>query len=586
MAGRIPEQFIDDLIARVDIVDLIESYLPLRKAGKDFQALCPFHDEKTPSFTISREKQFYHCFGCEAHGTAIGFLMNYRNLEFVDAVEELAALTGVEVPREAGQARSAPARDLYEPLEQARSFYETQLRSHSECVRAVDYLKGRDITGQVAKTYRLGFAPSGWRNLFDFLNTKGLSEAQMERSGLAIQREGGGYYDRFRDRIMFPIHDRRGRVIGFGGRVIDAGEPKYLNSPETDVFHKGRELYGLFEALASARTLTELIVVEGYMDAIALHQFGLTNVVATLGTAVTSDHLEQLFRHAPEIVFCFDGDDAGRRAAWKALESTLPLMEGNRAVRFAFLPEGHDPDTAIRKHGVDGLFTASKNFTLSEYLIDNLKGEVDLSSGDGRARLVARAEPFLSKIPGDGHRGAGIRLLHQLTGIDERIIREDLRKGMRRRDGNRPHGGLVRFTSRTLEDRALAMLIQCPALARHLRPESARFLAEEHDDCALLLTTWEHIGNAPEVTTAGIVERWRGDAHETRITELAALELNISAEALEAELRDALTRLMERAEDKRFRRLTAIPLRDLTAEQKAIVRSYARAKPGPAAPSE
>ena len=586
MAGRIPEQFIDDLIARVDIVDLIESYLPLRKAGKDFQALCPFHDEKTPSFTISREKQFYHCFGCEAHGTAIGFLMNYRNLEFVEAVEELASVAGVEVPREAGQARTVPTRELFELLEHAGNFYETQLRTHSESERAVDYLKGRDITGQVAKAFRLGFAPPGWRNLLDCLNSRGLSETQIERCGLAIKRDGGGYYDRFRDRIMFPIHDRRGRVIGFGGRVIDAGEPKYLNSPETDVFHKGRELYGLFEALTNVHTLTELIVVEGYMDVIALHQFGMANVVATLGTAVTSDHLEQLFRHAPEIVFCFDGDDAGRRAAWKALESTLPLMDGNRQVRFAFLPDGHDPDTAIRKHGADGLFTASKNFGLSEYLIDNLKGEVDLGSGDGRARLVARAEPYLQKIPGDGHRGAGIRLLHQLTGIDERIIREDLRKGMRRLEGNRPRGDLVRFTSRTLEERALAMLIQYPTLAQHLPPESARFLAQELDDCALLLATWEHIRNATEVTTAGIVERWRGQSYEVRVAELAAFELNISADAMQAELKDAVTRLLEKAEDRRFRRLTSIPLRELTEEQKEIVRKYARGKPGPAAPSQ
>ena len=363
------------------------------------------------------------------------------------------------------------------------------------------------------------------------------------------------------------------------------GEPKYLNSPETDVFHKGRELYGLFEALANVQRLTELIVVEGYMDVIALHQFGMANVVATLGTAVTSDHLEQLFRHAPEIVFCFDGDDAGRRAAWKALESTLPLMDGNRQVRFAFLPDGQDPDTAVRKHGADGLFTASKNFGLSEYLIDNLKGEVDLGSGDGRARLVARAEPYLQKIPGDGHRGAGIRLLHQLTGIDERIIREDLRKGMRRLEGNRPRGDLVRFTSRTLEERALAMLIQCPALAQHLPPESARFLAQELDECALLLAIWEHIRNATEVTTAGIVERWRGQTYEVRVAELAALELNISADAMQAELKDAVTRLLEKAEDTRFRRLAAIPLRELTEEQKEIVRNYTGAKPSPAAPS-
>ena len=586
MAGRIPEQFIDDLLARVDIVDLIESYMPLRKAGRDFQALCPFHEEKTPSFTISREKQFYHCFGCEAHGTAIGFLMNYRNLEFIEAIEELAVHAGVEVPREAGQVRAQPTRDLYEILEQARGFFESQLRNHTECKRAVDYLKGRDITGQVAKTYRLGFAPPGWRNLLDFLIAQGLSEAQIERSGLSIQREHGGYYDRFRDRIVFPIHDRRGRITGFGGRVIDTGEPKYLNSPETEVFHKGRELYGLFEALAKVERLTELIVVEGYMDVIALHQFGIANVVATLGTAVTSDHLEQLFRHVPEILFCFDGDNAGKRAAWKALEITLPLMEGNRQVRFAFLPEGSDPDSAVREHGADGLFKASKNFELSEYLIDNLKAEMDLGSGEGRARLVARAEPYLLKIPDAGHRGAGIRLLDKLTGIGERTIREDLLKGLRRLGGDRPRGGLVRFTSRTLEERALAMLIQCPLLAEHLTPDSAEFLAEELDDCGALLETWKHIQKAPELTTAGIVERWRGQNYATRVAELAALELNISETEMEAELKDAVTRLLEKAQDMRFRRLTAIPLRELTDEQKEIVRNYTGGKPPPAAPSK
>ena len=260
MAGRIPEHFIDDLLTRIDIVDLIESHLPLRKAGRDFQALCPFHDEKTPSFTISREKQFYHCFGCSAHGSAIGFLMNYRNLEFVEAVEELAQIAGLEVPREAGRERAVPTREVFELLEQACGYYETQLRNHADRSRIVDYLKARDISGQIAKKFRLGFAPAGWNNLLTAMSADGAGEEQLDRAGLAIRREHGGYYDRFRERIIFPIRDRRGRVIGFGGRVIDAGEPKYLNSPETEVFHKGRELYGLHEALDARGTLTERVL--------------------------------------------------------------------------------------------------------------------------------------------------------------------------------------------------------------------------------------------------------------------------------------------------------------------------------------
>ncbi|MCZ6770611.1 MAG: DNA primase [Proteobacteria bacterium] len=576
MAGRIPEHFIDDLLTRVDVVDLIESHLPLRKAGRDFQTLCPFHDEKTPSFTISREKQFYHCFGCGAHGSAIGFLMNYRNLEFVEAVEELAQIAGLEVPREAGRERAAPTREVFKLLEEARDYYEIQLRQHADRERIVDYLKTREISGQIAKKFHLGFAPAGWSNLLEAMSAHDAGEEQLERAGLVIRREHGGYYDRFRERIIFPIHDRRGRVIGFGGRVIDAGEPKYLNSPETEVFHKGRELYGLHEALDARGALTELIVVEGYMDVIALHQYGMNNVVATLGTAITSDHLDQLFRHVPEIVFCFDGDAAGARAAWKALEITLPLMEGNRQVRFAFLPDGHDPDSAVREHGADGLFRVSKMFGLSEYLLDKLKSEVDLASGEGRARLVARAKPYLLKIPGEGHRGAGIRLLHQLTQIDERMIRQDLFKGMRRFDHTLSRGGLVKFTTRTLEEHVLALLLQRPSLAQLLDADTAEFLERELDDSTLLLQTWRTVETLSNATTAGILERWRGREHEGQLAELAACALNLADEAMETELKDALVRLTAKAEDRRFRRLTAIPLHELTDEQKEIVRSYHR----------
>ncbi len=580
MAGRIPQQFVDDLLTRVDIVDLIESYLPLRKAGRDFQALCPFHGEKTPSFTISREKQFYHCFGCGEHGSAIGFLMKYRNLEFVEAVEELAGVAGVEVPREAqNSARTSGAREVYAGLERARSFYVQQLKRATTRERAVDYLKGRGISGEIARQFHLGYAEDGWRNLLEALVAMGDSEALLERAGLVLKRDRGGFYDRFRDRIMFPIHDRRGRVIGFGGRVIDNGEPKYLNSPETEVFHKGRQLYGLHEALTADKDLQRLIVVEGYMDVIALHQFGLPQVVATLGTAVTRDHLELLFRHVPEVIFCFDGDAAGRRAAWKALEISLPLIEGNRQVRFAFLPDGHDPDTAIRSYGAGGFFAAGQLFGLSEYLVEILKADMDLASGDGRARLIAKAKPYLLQIPDITHRANGVALLARLTRFDEDLLRRELGfAGRRTPAASARPSALTRYTSRALEDLALALLLQRPDLSGCLNQSDADFIRDELTECALLLTVWTELLRAPAGTTAMLLERWRGQPEEERLATLATSELNVAEVAQERELQDAIAALVRRAEDERFRRINAIPLAQWTDEQKQIVRSYKRGR--------
>ena len=578
MAGRIPEQFIADLLARVDIVELVEGYLPLRKAGKDFQGLCPFHGEKTPSFTVSRDKQFFHCFGCGAHGSAIGFVMKHRNLEFVEAVEELAAVAGMEVPHEARSQRTSSTRDLFDILEQARAFYEGQLRQSTERDVAVDYLKKRGLSGEIAKTFRLGFAPSGWRNLLDVLTANGISEEQAERAGLAIKRERGGYYDRFRDRVMFPIHDRRGRVIGFGGRVIDNGEPKYLNSPETEVFHKGRELYGLHEALAVNRKLSSLMVVEGYLDVVALHQFGMPNTVATLGTAVTRDHLDLLFRQVPEVVFCFDGDAAGKRAAWRALEIALPLVEGNRAVRFVFLPEGQDPDSAVREFGPDGFFKAARQFGLADYLLDTLKLEVDLSSGDGRARLIERAKPFLNQIPSQSHRAGAVRVLADLSKFDEDLIRREL--GLISHRGGAPRRAPVlnRFTSRSLEEQALAMLLQKPALATLLGGELVAFCRQELHDGLLLLEVWSAIEANPSASTAALLERWRDQPFEAQLANLLAIDLGIPDSAFESEFAGALARLRQKAEEQRFARIQAIPFEQWTEEQREIVRHYKRAK--------
>ncbi|MEX2480498.1 MAG: DNA primase [Gammaproteobacteria bacterium] len=581
MAGRLPEHFIDDLLSRVDIVDLIESHLPLRKAGRDFQALCPFHGEKTPSFTVSREKQFYHCFGCGAHGTAIGFLMQHRNLEFLEAVEELAAMAGVEIPRETRRDKAPAARDLYEVLERARGVFEQQLRRAASRERAVAYLKGRGITGEVAKQFRLGFAPDGWRNLYDALSAAGISDERLERAGLIIKRDRGGFYDRFRDRIMFPIHDRRGRVVGFGGRILDAGEPKYLNSPETEVFHKGRELYGLFESLAQG-DVRSLMVVEGYMDVIALHQHGLSNAVASLGTALTGDHLEQLFRHVPEIVFCFDADAAGRRAAWKALESALPRMAGNRQVHFAFLPDGHDPDTAVREFGADGFFAATRRFGLTEFLLDTLKAEVDISTADGRTRLVARAATYLNQIPDPAHRATGARLLADVSRFDEELIRQRLGFGGRRARGQRPAASLDRYASRSLEEQSAALLLQQPALSACLEERDAEILRHELDSCANLLKIWER-ARTGATTTARLLEYFRGSDFEAQLLELAALPLGIAEEAMETEMRGAVQRLLAKSRDRRFQRIMAMPLREWSAAERDFVANYKRHEADPGA---
>jgi len=377
MAGRIPQHFIDDLLTRIDIVEVIDHRVPLKKAGHEYKACCPFHGEKTPSFTVSQVKQFYHCFGCGEHGNAISFLMDYEHMDFVEAIEALAHGAGIEVPREAGtdQAPQSSNQAAYDLLEQTAQYYQQQLRDHAEAQRAVDYLKERGLTGEVAARFGIGFAPPGWDNLTRALGNDKKIQQELLNTGLVIERnDSSGIYDRFRDRIQFPIHDRRGRTIGFGGRVINKDDtPKYLNSPETPVFHKGRELYGLYEARKAMRKLVRILVVEGYMDVVALAQFDINYAVATLGTATTHDHLETLFRTVPEIIFCFDGDRAGRQAAWRALENTLPVLRDGRAARFLFLPDGEDPDSQVRKTGKTGFEAAMDQAThLSDFFFDQL----------------------------------------------------------------------------------------------------------------------------------------------------------------------------------------------------------------------
>src|SRR5579863_1274467 len=402
---RIPQAFIEELLSRADIVELIDKRVPLKKQGREFAACCPFHNEKSPSFFVSPAKQFYHCFGCGAHGTTISFLMEYDRIRFPEAVRELADMTGMEVPVEQGEDPASSLAPLYEVLDKAANYYREQLK---QSATAVDYLKGRGLTGEIAKEFGLGFVPAGWDNLLTAVGKDEGAVKALLTSGMLIEKQGEHrYHDRFRERIMFPIRDNRGRIIGFGGRVLDKGEPKYLNSPETALFHKGRELYGLYEARQALRDIPRLLVVEGYMDVVALAQYGVRYAVATLGTSTTGEHLKKLFRVAPEVVFCFDGDRAGRAAAWRALENALPEAQDGRQIRFLFLPEGEDPDTLVRKEGREAFEVrmAKDAVPLSDYLLDNLETQTDMGTREGRARLVSLAKPLLARLPQGVFRG-------------------------------------------------------------------------------------------------------------------------------------------------------------------------------------
>lgn len=404
MAGRIPQHFIDDLLARINIIDVLDGRVQkLKRTGKNFSGLCPFHKEKTPSFTANQEKQFYYCFGCGAGGNALGFMMEYENLNFPEAVEELAKIAGMDVPREdSPQQREKDLRlkQLYDLLEQACEFYEEQLRTHENKTDAVNYLKSRGLNGQAAKAFGIGYAPSGWDNLIQKLSQDEKQLALLEEAGMVIHNEErDSRYDRFRNRIMFPIRDQRGRTIAFGGRVLGDDKPKYLNSPETPTFHKSRELYGLYEARKHNNNLERLIIVEGYMDVVGLAQFGIHYAVATLGTATTAQHLERLFKMVPEVIFCFDGDNAGREAARRALRTTLPVIEDGKEARFLFLPDGEDPDSLVRQEGKQA-FTERLNKAqpLSEFFFKSYSENADLESMDGRARFSTEVLPAINDM--------------------------------------------------------------------------------------------------------------------------------------------------------------------------------------------
>ncbi|HWR87953.1 MAG TPA: DNA primase [Acidiferrobacterales bacterium] len=554
MPGKIPKKFIDDLLSRIDIIDVIDARVPLKKAGKDYKACCPFHEEKTPSFTVSQDKQFYHCFGCGVNGSAIKFLMDYEHMSFPEAVKDLAQRAGVTVPHDTQYSEDKPdiTAPLLDVLGQADRFYRRMLREHPQAHEAIDYLKRRGLTGEIAADFGLGFAPDGWDNLLKAVGTTEESRTALLAAGLLVKKDAGGYYDRFRHRVMFPIHDHRGRLIGFGGRVLDQGEPKYLNSPETPLFHKGRELYGLYRARDALKRTGWALVVEGYMDVVALAQYGLDYAVATLGTATTRDHLERLFRYVPEVVFCFDGDRAGREAAWRALENGLPVLHEGRQVSFLFLPEGEDPDTLVRKEGAAEFGARLKSATpLPDYFFQHLAAQVDLNRLDGRARLVELARPHLSKMRPGVLRQLMVARLAELSHLPVAELGRLLDGGerpvtlMAQRDSRRPAGGQARPS---LVRTAIALLLQHPELARTVVDAGGEFRAlAGRPGVELLFDLLQLLRDRPDIKTGFIIEHYRDSEYQRALEKLLAWEHPALSGDIEAEFQGVLDQLRREA---------------------------------------
>ncbi len=550
MAGRIPEQFLDELLNRLDIADVVGQRIELKRAGSNLQALCPFHHEKTPSFTVSPSKQFYHCFGCGAHGNAIRFVMEYDRMEFRDAVEHLARYVGMELPKSIEDDATRELAPIYDILSKASDQYQRWLRQHPARRQAVDYLKGRGVSGEIAAEYGLGFAPPGRDLLIKALDRPAL----LLKAGLAGKTEDGRLYDRFRERVIFPIRDRRGRVIGFGGRVLGSGEPKYLNSPETPVFHKGKELYGLYECLQGGQRPSELVVVEGYMDVVALAQHGLRQAVATLGTATSTVQVERLFQVCPNVVFCFDGDRAGRAAAAKALEATLPAMRDGRQARFLFLPEGEDPDSLVRQEGAEAFRERLRQaLPLSEVFFEQLMTGVDLTSVDGRARLAERAAPGLRKLPPSIFREMMLERLAELTKVDVRRVESTLVAPPPPKPAPKPVGNPLTGVRRGVR-LAIGMLLRQPALAR-LAPPPSEFAGLDEPGMALFLDVLAAAQAAPDLGTAALLERLKDNPHEALLWRLVAQEDTVPPGDVEQEFRDTLQWLSRLREQKRLQYL-------------------------------
>lgn len=559
MKGTIPRSFIDDLIARTDIVDLINQRVKLKKAGRDYQACCPFHHEKTPSFSVSQSKQFYHCFGCGAHGNVISFLMEYDKLEFPEAIEELAAMQGLEVPREnvrqSGNFRPVSyktKRDLYSLLEEIVCFYQQNLQHD---IPSQNYLQGRGLSPEIIAKFELGFAPNNYDAVLKRFGVNPEETQKLRDTGMISENESGRIYDKFRNRVMFPIRDKRGRVIAFGGRVMGDERPKYLNSPESATYHKGNELYGLYQALQANENPEYLFVVEGYMDVVALAQFGVFNAVASLGTATTGEQIQQMFRVTEQIVCCYDGDRAGRDAAWRAFENALPYLYDGRQLKFIFLPDGEDPDTFVRSQGKEGFeqYLTEHSKSLSDFLFDSLLMQVDLSSPEGKSKLASLAIPLINRIPGEMLRVYLRNILGQKLGILDSAQLEAMLPNRQQKEVAKSQVNQIKRTPMRL---LIALLLQNPALAKHV-PDLTPLSELNEPGFALFselaLVCQANVG----ISMGALLEHWR-DSEQFRTLELlASWDHMVAPENLEKEFIETLAFLYDKLVEKRVEILIA-----------------------------
>ncbi|AIF97823.1 DNA primase [Alteromonas australica] len=566
MAGKIPRDFIDDLLSRTDVVDIVDSRVKLKKAGKNYQACCPFHNEKSPSFTVSQEKQFYHCFGCGAHGNAISFMMEFDRLEFVEAIEELARFHGLEVPREKGsrpamsEEKKQQQLDDYSLMDQVARFFQQQLRQNSNSEKAINYLKQRGLSGDIVKQWEIGYAPDSWDAL---LNTFGKSPDKVKQLidlKLVNQNDQGRRYDFFRDRIMFPIRDKRGRVVGFGGRVLDDGGPKYLNSPETRIFHKGSELFGFYHARQQNRQLDTVVIVEGYMDVVALSQFDINIATAALGTATTPEHIQMLVRATSHIVCCYDGDRAGREAAWRALENALPALKDGVRLSFLFLPDGEDPDTMVRQVGKEAFMTMLDSaMPLSRFFFENLLKTHNVGTPEGKRALKNAALPLIEGVLGDDQKQMLLEELAKHTGEYDRFkLQQDISKANNagRKPGYSPNLNQVGKTRLSPLRMLIRLLLDMPSLATRCQEvQPGVFAGSQAAGMDLLLAVHQYCTQHPHATTAQLVENFRDHPHSPTIAKLLLQEHLVKDEDAERVYTDSFARLLDWHFDSRIETL-------------------------------
>lgn len=562
MAGHIPRSFIDDLLARLDIVDIIDARVKLKKKGKNYGACCPFHNEKTPSFSVSQEKQFYHCFGCGVHGNAIDFIMEFERLEFVEAIEELASYLGLDVPREqrsggggqfnsGPQASSSEKRNLYDLMGSIAQFYRNQLKQPASKV-AIEYLKDRGLSGEIVQKFGIGYVADEWDLVRKNFGQNKDNQDMLVTGGMLIENDKGNRYDRFRGRIMFPIRDRRGRVIGFGGRVLGDGTPKYLNSPETPIFHKGKELYGLYEVLQAYREPPRVLVVEGYMDVVALAQYGVNYSVASLGTSTTGDHIQMLFRQTNTVVCCYDGDRAGKEAAWRALENALQYLKTGNTLKFLFLPDGEDPDSYVRKYGKQAFEQQIEQATpLSSYLFDNLieLHQINLGNNEGKSALRAYASALIDKIPDPYFQELLEKLLDERTGFDNRL-RQPRKKTSETRP--QPHKEIKRTPMREV----IALLIQNPSYAQMV-PDLSSVRELSIPGLSLFVDVLDKCQAHPHINTGQLLEHWRNSQNETLLSRLASWDIPLDEDNQEEIFLDSLDKIIAQCVEKQIENLQA-----------------------------